>query len=77
MKGKGHEVTARNIALGDVMELSRPLTTDEWDNALLYEEQETEADNGDRRQDGFEGGGNRQPYVLIYEQDNRDRLVER
>ena len=52
MKGKGHEVTARNIALGDVMELSRPLTTDEWDNALFYEEQETEADNGDRRGDG-------------------------
>lgn len=39
MKGKGHKVTARNIALGEPMELARPLTTDEWDNVLLYERQ--------------------------------------
>ena len=42
MKGKGYEVTARNIALEDPMELSRPLTTDPFDNMLLTdEEQET------------------------------------
>ena len=46
MKGKGHEVTARNIAKGEPHELSRPLTTDEWDNVILYEEQEIDADNG-------------------------------
>ena len=37
MKGKGYEVTARNIAKGEPHELARPLTTDEWDNALLIE----------------------------------------
>lgn len=37
-KGKGHEVTARNRALGEPDGLARPLTTDPWDNALLYEE---------------------------------------
>lgn len=37
MKGKGHKVTARNIALGEPMELARPLTTDEMDNILLIE----------------------------------------
>lgn len=47
MKGKGWEVTARNIASGDPAGLSRPLTTDDWDNALLYEEQETDVDNGE------------------------------
>lgn len=45
-KGKGCEVTARNIAKGDESDLARPLTTDPWDNALLlYEEQETDEDN--------------------------------
>ena len=49
MKGKGHEVTARNRALGEPDELARPLTTDEWDNMLLieYEKQETDADHGE------------------------------
>ena len=42
MKGKGHEVTARNIAIGEPMELARPLTTDEWDNVLLIEDEEQE-----------------------------------
>lgn len=42
MKGKGHEVTARNIASGDPMDLARPLTTDEMDNVILYEQQKTE-----------------------------------
>ena len=46
MKGKGHEVTARNLMIGESIELARPLTTDEWDN-MLYEEQETDADRGD------------------------------
>ena len=45
MKGKGHEVTARNIMMGEPIELARPLTTDEWDN-MLYEEQETDDDCG-------------------------------
>lgn len=44
MKGKGHEVTARNIAKGEPHELSRPLTTDEWYNALLIEYGEDNAD---------------------------------
>ena len=49
-KGKGCEVTARNIARGDETELSRPLTTDDWDNALLiYEEQEVNVGNGEGR----------------------------
>lgn len=56
MKGKGHEVTARNIALGEPMELARPLTTDEMDNVLMYEEQEAYADNGEGRQDEIRGG---------------------
>jgi hypothetical protein len=47
LKGKGHEVTARNIALGEPMELARPLTTDEWDNALLYEKQEADVGHGE------------------------------
>ena len=49
MKGKGHEVTARNRALGEPDELARTLTTDEWDNMLLIEdeEQETDADHGE------------------------------
>lgn len=45
MKGKGHEVTVRNIAQGEPTELARPLTTDPWDNALLYEERKTDADD--------------------------------
>lgn len=40
MKGKGHEVTARNIAKGEPFELCRPLTTDEWDNVLITEDEE-------------------------------------
>lgn len=56
MKGKGHEVTAKNRALGEPDELARPLTTDEWDNMLLIEEddeeQETDADNREGRPDG-------------------------
>lgn len=38
MKGKGHEVTARNIVGDDPMEESRPLTTDPKDNMMVYEE---------------------------------------
>lgn len=38
MKGKGHEVTARNIAKEKPIKLSRPLTTDSLDNVLLYED---------------------------------------
>lgn len=37
MKGKGHKVTARNRAAGDPDEIARPLTTDEWDNVMLFE----------------------------------------
>ena len=40
MKGKGHEVTAMNLAVGEDTELSRPLTTDPWDNAILTEQDE-------------------------------------
>lgn len=50
MKGKGHEVTARNLALEEDIDISRPLTTDEWDNMLLIEEdeeQEAEAGRGE------------------------------
>lgn len=43
MKGKGHEVTARNIAQGDAHDECRPLTTDPKDNVLLIED-ETDAD---------------------------------
>ena len=47
-KGKGWEVTARNIALGEESDIARPLTTDDKDNVLLiYEEQEADADNGE------------------------------
>ena len=52
MKGKGHEVTARNLALADDIDIARHLTTDEWDNMLLIEEdeeQEVDADNGESR----------------------------
>ena len=38
MKGKGFEVTARNIASVEPEELARPLTTDEWDNMMLTED---------------------------------------
>ena len=48
-KGKGWETTARNIAIGEPSELARPLTTDDWDNAILYEEQETDAGDGESR----------------------------
>ena len=37
MKGKGFEVTARNIFSGVPNDLARPLTTDPFDNVLLYE----------------------------------------
>lgn len=43
-KGKGHEVTARNIAMAEPDDVSRPLTTDGWDNALLIEYGEDNAD---------------------------------
>ena len=49
MKGKGYEVTARNIALGEPMELARPLTTDDMDNVLLYEEQTPDENNREGR----------------------------
>ena len=55
MKGKGFEVTARNIAMGDQAELARPLTTDPWDNALMYEKQETDEDNGTSCPDAVRG----------------------
>lgn len=35
MKGKGHLVTAINLAAGEDIDISRPLTTDPWDNALM------------------------------------------
>ena len=38
MKGKGHEVTARNIVMSEGLEDSRPLTTDPMDNVMVYEE---------------------------------------
>jgi hypothetical protein len=50
MKGKGHEVTAKNLALQEDIDIARPLTTDEWDNMLLIEEdeeQEAEAGRGE------------------------------
>ena len=37
MKGKGHEITARNIAIGEPTEDCRPLTTDDLDNVVLME----------------------------------------
>lgn len=43
-KVKGHEVTARNIARCEPEDLSRPLTTDGWENALLIEDGEDNAD---------------------------------
>lgn len=45
MKGKGHEVTARNIVRDDPMDESRPLTTDPKDNVMVYEE---DSDKHDR-----------------------------
>lgn len=50
MKGKGFEITAKNIVNGDPTELARPLTTDEWDNVLLYEGCDT---NQTGNQDGI------------------------
>ena len=44
MKGKGHRVTASNIAAGSDIEESRPLTTDPWDNAILTEDEDHEDD---------------------------------
>ena len=38
MKGKGHEVTARNIVRYDPIGESRPLTTDPKDNMIVYED---------------------------------------
>ena len=49
MKGKGFEITAKNIVNGDPTELARPLTTDEYDNVILYDEQEVEAGDRTRR----------------------------
>lgn len=40
MKGKGHEVTARNRAKEDDIDIAFPLTTDPWDNMLLIDEDE-------------------------------------
>lgn len=54
MKGKGHEVTARNLAAGEAAELSRPLTTDPWDNAIIYEIKNTA---GDQQRLGRSGAG--------------------
>lgn len=51
-KGKGWEVTARNIANDEPSDIARPLATDDWDNALLIEEdeeQEADEDNGEGR----------------------------
>ena len=44
MKGKGWEVTARNIVLGEGNDLCRPLTTDPFDNVLIYDAQDTATD---------------------------------
>ena len=44
MKGKGHEVTALNLAVDSEPDVSRPLTTDPWDNSLLTENDETDTD---------------------------------
>ncbi len=49
MKGKGHEVTARNRAKDEPVAISYPLTTDPWDNALLYEKQATDEGGGESR----------------------------
>lgn len=56
MKGKGFEVTARNIVNGEPMELARPLTTDEWDNMLMYEKQEIDENNRGSCPDAIRGG---------------------
>ena len=45
MKGKGHEVTARNLALEEDIDIARGLTTDPWDNMLLIEEDEGFSEN--------------------------------
>lgn len=37
MKGKGHEVTAVNLALDCETDIGRPLTTDPMDNAVLID----------------------------------------
>lgn len=47
MKGKGHEVTARNLAMENDVDICRPLTTDPWDNALLIEDEEDNPDQCD------------------------------
>lgn len=54
MKGKGHEATARNLAGGEPMRLSRPLTTDPLDNVLLYE---GDTDQYDKRRVCFRDQG--------------------
>lgn len=41
MKGKGWEVTARNLVCGETQEEARPLTTDPFDNVLFYGEDNT------------------------------------
>lgn len=47
MKGKGHEVTAKNLAANEPDGLARPLTTDPLDNAILIEEDEEQEADGD------------------------------
>lgn len=42
MKGKGCEVTARNIMAGEAVEMCRPLTTDPMDNVLVSENEDTD-----------------------------------
>lgn len=41
MKGKGWEVTARNLVYGEPPKDARPLTTDPFDNVLFYGEDNT------------------------------------
>ena len=49
MKGKGCEVTARGIVLGEASDMCRPLTTDPMDNVLVSE-------NEDKDTPGYEEG---------------------
>lgn len=44
MKGKGHETTAKNLAMEDEPDVCRPITSDPWDNALLIEDDEEDTD---------------------------------
>lgn len=45
MKGKGHKVTASNLASDTEMHIGRPLTTDPWDNAVLVGKTEAVFEN--------------------------------